>query len=65
MVRELSVGLIGRARRETAVSAFLTPWGIRECGGLTLREIGDVFVDTAMEFWQAVRCGEIRIGKGK
>jgi hypothetical protein len=65
MVSELSVGLIGRAKCETEVSAFLTPWGVRECAGMTLREIGDVFGDMAMEFWQAVRNGEIKVGKGK
>lgn len=55
--------LIDAARKETRISAFLTPFGIREAAEMTIEEIRDVFGWTAGEFWSAVRCGRIRIAK--
>lgn len=47
------------AKQATKTSAFLTPWGIRECKSMTLTEISATFGKVAAEFWQAVRTGKI------
>lgn len=52
--------LIEKAKRETRINGFLTPFGIREAKRMTLREIFEVFGETALEFWTAVRGGGIR-----
>lgn len=52
--------LILKAKRETRLNGFLTPFGIREAKRMTLKEIFEVFGETACEFWTAVRNGGIR-----
>lgn len=51
--------LVIKAKAETETSAFLTPWGIRECKAMTIDSIAATFGDVAAEFWQAVRVGRI------
>ena len=50
---------INRARAEVEMSAFLTPWGIRECKRMGLDSIGATFGEVAREFWAAVQAGRI------
>lgn len=52
--------LILKAKRETRLNGFLTPWGIREAKQMSLAEIKEVFGDVACKFWAAVRNGGIR-----
>ena len=51
--------LVIKAKAETKSSAFLTPWGIRECKAMTIESIAAAFGDIAAEFWEAVRSGRI------
>lgn len=51
--------LILKAKSETASSAFLTPWGIRECKKMEIVSIAATFGEIAAEFWEAVRSGRI------
>lgn len=51
--------LILQAKAETESSAFLTPWGIRECKKMEIASIAATFGEIAAEFWEAVRSGRI------
>ena len=51
--------LILQAKDETESSAFLTPWGIRECKQMEIVSIAATFGEVAAEFWEAVRSGRI------
>jgi len=51
--------LILQAKSETNSSAFLTPWGIRECKSMEIFSIAATFGEIAAEFWEAVRSGRI------
>lgn len=55
--------VIERIRSETNKSAFLTPWGIRECAKLSISAIQETFGVFAADFWARVRIGEITIPK--
>ena len=54
-----AIELVIKAKAETESSAFLTPWGIRECKTMTVEHIAATFGEIAAEFWQAVRVGRI------
>ena len=51
--------LVLQAKAETKHSAFLTPWGIRECKAMGIESIAATFGEVAAEFWEAVRSGRI------
>ena len=65
MNRNAVVDLIQQARTASALSAFLTPWGIRECRHASITSIADTFGDIAARFWAAVRAGQIRMKPAK
>ena len=58
-----SLGLLDivlNARRSArADSAFLTPWGIKECRRLPLPDIESTFGPAAAAFWREARAGRI------
>ena len=54
---------INQVRRETDRSAFLTPWGIRECKSMTTDAIALTFGEFAAVFWERVRAGSVKFAK--
>ena len=55
--------LLIKAKAETETSAFLTPWGIRECKSMKNDSIAATFGEVAAEFWEAV-CTKRIISEG-
>lgn len=53
--------LILAAKNETNKSAFLTPYGMRECRKMSCETIAAVFGNFAASFWEKVRNREINI----